>query len=205
MAVRKLIPIGTRFGRLTVVGHELKRKKSGDNISCAICECDCGKKKSIVNNSLKKGLTQSCGCLHKEKTSLAKKKHGLTHKSIYNCWANMKQRCLNINNVKNYKDYGGRGIKICEKWVNFEGFYEDMSKNYWEGATIERIDVNGDYCPENCKWVTAEQQAINKRFSVRYFYDGKWWTAKDLDLHLGIGIWNVNRKYPRKKLYELED
>lgn len=97
--------------------------------------------------------------------------HGMTKTPIYRIWCGIKRRCLN-KNERSYKHYGGRGIKICDRWMNFENFFEDIGNSYEKGLSIERIDVNGDYCSENCKWIPIKEQAKNKRNVEIYTYNG---------------------------------
>lgn len=114
--------------------------------------------------SLRSGNTKSCGCLQRDIVRQLLKTHGLSHKiPEYNIWQSMKQRCTN-RNVKQYKDYGGRGIRVCERWLNsFVMFLKDMGRRPSERHTLERVDNNDGYNPKNCKWVLMVEQAKNKR------------------------------------------
>jgi len=99
------------------------------------------------------------------------KTHNQSTTSLYKKWSGIKRRCLN-KNEKNYKNYGGRGIKVCKNWMDFVGFYEDMASSYKQGLSIERIDNDGDYCKKNCEWISLEMQAKNKRGIVLLEYNG---------------------------------
>lgn len=157
---------GQRFGRLVVLRYDHTNKNGA---AVWECQCDCGKTKSVMAANLKSGITKSCGCLHSEMVSQQRKTHGESHSRLHMVWQGMNQRCTNPNR-KHYKHYGGRGIKVCEEWRNsFEAFREwALSNGYRPDAargecTLDRIDVNGNYCPENCRWITNAEQQRNKR------------------------------------------
>lgn len=167
---------GKRFGRLTVL-KEAGRSK--DRQIIWECICDCGNTTLVKAGNLTSGDTKSCGCLHKEK--FTNFKHGQRHTKLYGVWCGIKARCQNPNSTS-YKDYGGRGIKICEEWEDFTNFYSwAIANGYKNGLTIERKDNNKNYSPSNCKWATYKEQANNKRNNVYFTYQGETKTLAQWD------------------------
>ena len=166
---------GRRFGRLTVLyqGEDAITPSNGKHIQRYMCLCDCGNTKLIRKYHLTRGLILSCGCLHRENLGEYRKKHGYSHKErLYGVWLNMKERCRNPKN-NHYKSYGGRGISVCDEWSNDylafrswslnHGYAEEVRLSGRNNLTIDRIDVNGNYCPENCRWITNKENCLNKR------------------------------------------
>lgn len=176
---------GKRFGRLTVI------KRSGSDKSKHsrwLCKCDCGNETTVTSNCFRN--TKSCGCLAREILSNRMSKHNMYGTRINRIWQRMKTRCNNRND-EHYKNYGARGIKVCEEWNNSENgflnFYNwAMQNGYRDDLTIDRIDVNGNYEPSNCRWVTNFEQQSNKRNNRIVEYLGNKYTISQLGRYLGI-------------------
>lgn len=156
---------GQKFGKLTVLEYIGNKKWR--------CECDCGNIKDIYSNNLRNGLTRSCGCLYKD-AAIKRSKHGKSNTRLYHIWMRMKQRCY-YEKSNRYKSYGGRGITVCDEWLNdFQVFYTwAMDNGYRDDLTIERIDVNGNYEPNNCKWSTNLEQQRNTTRNRNITYNGE--------------------------------
>lgn len=148
--------------------------KDGSVIRKGIFQCFCGKEFICDISNIFKGNTKSCGCTKKEKISISNSKHRLHNSPEYNSWVSMKSRCDNKNNIQ-FKDYGGRGIIVCERWKDkergFLNFLEDLGKRPSLDYSIDRVNVNGNYEPSNCRWATQIQQANNKRDNIYLTYN----------------------------------
>jgi len=156
--------VGERFNSLTVLKELKDRNKNGHILYS--CKCDCGNIKTILGASIRSGSTKSCGCL----VTKTNGKHLKEKSKIYKTWIGIKTRCFNKNsNI--YKNYGGRGISMCETWKDFNVFYKDMG-DVPNGMSIDRIDVNGDYKKSNCKWSNHKEQSRNKRNNNFITYKG---------------------------------
>jgi hypothetical protein len=166
---RIIINQDDKFGKLTVIKEvEPRITAKGIKERRVECICDCGNLKNVMISRLKNGLVKSCGCLQKEiirKINIdTKTKYNVKNNPSYKIWCYMKTRCYNKNN-KDYKHYGGRGIIICDRWKNsFENFLNDMGEKP-EGYSIDRINVDGNYEPSNCRWATQKEQVNNRRTS----------------------------------------
>lgn len=154
--------LGNRYNRLKVIGEVEKQNRK----RFLKCVCDCGQETVVRSDKLKSGHTKSCGCLQRERTrdvSSKAKTHGMANSSEYHIWCGMKARCFNENN-KSYKNYGGRGITVCDRWRDsFENFYEDMGPRPSSIHQIDRINNDGNYEPGNCKWRTPSENCLNRR------------------------------------------
>lgn len=185
---------GERFGRLVA-----RKFIPGGPKPKWECICDCGKITFVVASSLVRGDSQSCGCLAGEIRGLATRRHGLTRGSFHNTWINIRQRCQNPNNT-GYNRYGGRGISVCERWQSFDAFAEDMLPTWKEGLSIERIDVNGNYEPDNCVWATPTEQARNRESTERFEVKGEVLTVPEISEKYSIrqhAIWKRIRSGKR--------
>lgn len=161
-------PIGQRFGKYVV----LSDTQSRNGKTKYLCRCDCGTVRAVYRSNLIRRPNGSCGCLSIERISKLNLKHGLSDTQEHNIWMTMKERCYNPKNHK-YPIYGGKGIKVCERWLNsFSNFIEDMGKRPTVKHSIDRKDVLGNYEPDNCRWATATEQARNR--TTNHMIDSPW-------------------------------
>lgn len=185
---------GKRFGRILVLKYVGKSKW--------LCRCDCGNEKIIRRDALIQGRTKSCGCFQKEIAAKQVRQRSLKHgdfgTKLYGIWAGMKRRCYNPR-TKYYKDYGGRGITVCDEWKNDYSKFKEwaLANGYQEGLSIERVDVNKGYSPDNCKFITINEQNSNKRISIRLQYQGKEYSIKELSKLTGIKERTIRDRYER--------
>ena len=192
---KKIDLTGQRFGRLVVIEEAPSRKGS----AMWICKCDCGNiTKAIRGSDLRNGKVMSCRCLHNELVSAKMTKHKMKNTRLYRIWGNMKSRC-NIPSVPCYDVYGGRGIKVCDEWQHdFLVFREwALSNGYADDLTLDRKDVNGDYCPDNCKWATRREQANNLRKNVEIEIDGESHTIAEWSRISGLKYSTIYQRYLR--------
>lgn len=164
--------INQQFQRLTVIAFA---EISASGQTRWLCKCQCGKQKIVSASKLKNGNTSSCGCLRIEVTRIRNLKHGQAtkklHTSEYNIWIGIHTRCKKTTHPY-YKDYGGRGITVCKRWDSFENFFADMGKKPLPKLSIDRIDNDKGYSPENCKWASFKQQARNRRGNRVVTFEG---------------------------------
>ena len=198
---------GKRFGRLIVVSFkDVRTVKSGGRIrryAMWNCICDCGHAHIARSEDLKSGRTKSCGCLCQEQKRKRKLTHGLSKTRLYRIYTGIKNRCFNTNEPS-YRHYGGRGIRMCDEWAkDFMSFYTWAIANGYDESlpanqcTIERIDVNGNYCPENCKWIPMRQQGWNKRNTRYVVYNGKKMSVAEASELSGISAKTIYTRLSR--------
>jgi hypothetical protein len=200
--------VGKKINKLTVLDEYLVHRNNRNYTYCT-CKCECGNVVTIIKTNVSRGVTKSCGCLVKEKTQLINKTHGMTKTRLYTIWKSMKARCNNPK-CKEYKWYGARGIKVCTEWEsNFIAFYEWTKENgYNETLSLDRIDVNGNYEPSNCRWVTMKVQERNRRDNVFITYQGETKTIAEWSEITGICYptlkWRYHKGYPLEKVFSKE-
>lgn len=202
----KLISVGVRFGRLTVIGVGEKRWKTSD--AWWDCQCTCGGHKTITGHDLRVGRVRSCGCLQRETrrvmASVANLQHGHALRSgtrtrIYNVWVQMKWRCRSPKSPM-YHHYGGRGIAVCERWLNFENFLADMGEPP-KGMSLDRINNDGNYEPSNCRWATQKDQCNNTRRNVFLTHNGERKTVAQWARIVGVPRRTIDGRLQARRVY----
>lgn len=188
----KRIHIGDKFSRWTVIW----KLPSVDGQAAIECRCECGTVKQVRAHALRSGRSASCGCLRKEIVAANNFKHGGRDSLLYRVWANMIQRCENPR-TEEFKNYGGRGIKVCDAWHDYAQFLSDMGATYQQGLEIDRKNNDGDYEPSNCRWVTRKVNGRNQRRSIRVERNGSMVSLRDLADLYSI---RSNTAYSRYKL-----
>ena len=179
---------GEKYGRLLIIefaGVSTKGQRQW------LCQCDCGNKHiTITANLLSRSKVKSCGCYKMERIIALggrNKKHGMEGTPEYKAWVGMRKRCCSPNNAS-YASYGGRGIRVCDEWMtSFENFFRDLGPRPGPGYSLERIDVNGNYEPTNCKWATIAEQNRNRRDNLIIEFDGRRQTLSLWAAETGIG------------------
>lgn len=179
---------GQVFNRLTVIDRADNAKGGQARWNCI---CECGNARIVIGSKLISGWSKSCGCYGRDQVAKARTTHGMSHTPTHDVWKGMRDRCTN-KNAKVFKYYGGRGIAVCDRWKKFENFYADMGEKP-KNRSIDRIDNDGDYTPENCRWATRAQQANNTCRTIHIFFNGKTQTMVE---------WANEMNITRNALYE---
>ena len=191
--MRSIDLTGQKFGRLTVVRFD--HKENGRKYY--LCQCDCGNFKIVSNHSLKSENTKSCGCLHKEILTQRNKDNRIHHpenERLLRIWRAMLHRCYKETD-EHYDYYGGRGIKVCDDWHDFEAFQKwALANGYADNLTIDRLDGNKDYCPENCSWATMTVQNNHKSDTKWLTYKGKTQSLSDWCRELGLDYFRTKAR-----------
>ena len=194
---------GKTFSRLTVI--EPTKERDSQGLIVWLCKCSCGNTVKISGRSIARGKTKSCGCLQIEaikETSKLSITHGRSKDGVYWVWRGMIKRCHSKTN-KGYKKYGGRGISVCERWHKFENFLSDMGDPAGN-LSIDRIDVNGDYEPNNCRWATSEVQGNNRRTNIVITHNGESLTIAQWSRKTGINrqtlYWRAKQNWHPEKM-----
>lgn len=184
---------GQKFGRLTVIRFD----HSQNGRKYYLCQCDCGNSKTVSSHSLKSGNTKSCGCLHKEILVQRNKDNRIHHpesERLLRIWRAMLHRCYKETD-EHYDYYGGRGIKVCDDWHDFENFQNwALANGYTDDLTIDRVDGDKDYCPENCSWTTMTVQNNHKSDTKWLTYKGKTQSLSDWCRELGLDYFRTKTR-----------
>lgn len=185
--------IGKKYNKWTVLSISEVRHNKG---FLFLCECECGITKNVSKANLLNNKSKAC-----RSCGVKKEIKNVEHR-LYSIWKSMRSRCNNPN-TDNYKYYGGRGIKICERWNDFLLFLEDMEDSFEEGLSLDRIDNDGNYSPDNCKWSTNIEQSKNTRRTLKLFFEGEYYTQSELSEKTGVNSSTIQRR--RKSNYSPEE
>jgi len=194
--------VGQTFGRWTAISAAPHRNRK----RFWVCQCSCGKTGEVYGHALITGKAKSCGCWRVDAIGNRSRTHGESGTRIHRIWKSMRKRCINPSETA-YPNYGGRGITVCDEWQDFETFASWARANgYADNLTIERIDVNGNYCPENCTWATMAEQSRNKRSNVKVEINGIQMCLSDAARAHGIEphivITRRKRGWPESRWFE---
>lgn len=184
--------LGRQFNSLFVLSYEGVRKGKHSYK----CQCECGRIWSVLRQSIRSGTTKSCGCKRRKRFIKAVKKHGMHGTDEYSIWEHIIQRCTNPNDCR-YRDYGGRGISVCSRWLDFKSFYEDMGARPGKEYSIGRIDNNGWYEPANCRWETPKEQSRNMRSNRTICFRGESRCVSEWAEILGINKSTLHKRLAR--------
>lgn len=190
--MRKLELTGQRFGKLLVIRLAEVLPKSKGSRYVWLCRCDCGGEARTATINLRSGNTKSCGCLFTARQKMGNLTHGWSKRNVYKVWKTMRARCQTPTN-KQFQDYGGRGITVCERWNDFLNFLEDMGVPI-PGMTIERKDNNAGYSKENCKWATQREQNQNKRNNRNETFMGRTQGRAAWERELGLRSGTISKR-----------
>ena len=195
--MRKLIGDlkGQKFGRWLVLRKDIDRADKRGRHDFYICRCECGEERSVIKYGLLNGTLQSCGCLMRESVKNRDTKHGFARSRLYTIYNGMKNRCYNKNHTS-YRIYGGRGIKVCEEWLKKPAAFFDwcLNNGYAHDLSLDRIDVNGDYSPSNCRFTSLKLQQRNRRDSRTVFFRGVEYNLREACELFDVN-WNNARTY----------
>ena len=187
------VSIGNIYNRFTVI--DVTRRNGRKHF---VCRCSCGNVKNVTASQLVSGGTKSCGCLNNEMrkatASTRTLKHGMSRTTEYNSWAEMVRRCSDINCI-NFKYYGGRGITVCDRWMtSFENFIADMGLKPSQSHSIDRIDNDFGYSPDNCRWATRAEQAANRRSTKQYYFGNEKLTILEISSKIGVKPFTIRSR-----------
>ncbi len=198
--------IGKKFGAITVI----KMVSGGDN-PVIYGRCDCGTSKHFHAKNVWRGMSQSCGCLKGKKISEAKTTHGLCHHALYATYKHMVGRCED-SSCSGFKDYGGRGIRVCRRWKDIRKFVSDMAPSHRAGLQLDRINNNGNYSPSNCRWVLPRENLRNTRRNIFFYKNGERLCVSDWAQKLGVSKnmiyarlwrgWDIERAINTPSMYK---